>query len=110
MKWPLSLSLSLPLPLAIKACVYIYIYIYIFKSINIVFFFFKTTSSLGCLEDYLENGWWLPRIAALIVLALLYAKFVMPAVLFFASKSVELMLVRQGAEEAGDVSGRGLHI
>lgn len=32
-------------------------------------------------------------IAALIVLALLYAKFVMPAVLFFASKSVELMLV-----------------
>ena len=42
------------------------------------------------------------RIAALIVLALLYAKFVMPAVLFFASKSVELMLVRQGAEEVGD--------
>lgn len=32
-------------------------------------------------------------IFALIILALLYAKFVMPAVLFFASKSVELMLV-----------------
>ncbi|CAK9044810.1 Glutathione-regulated potassium-efflux system protein KefC (K(+)/H(+) antiporter) [Durusdinium trenchii] len=32
-------------------------------------------------------------IFALIVLALSYAKFVMPAVLFFASKSVELMLV-----------------
>eukprot|EP00435_Cladocopium_sp_Y103_P014008 s638_g3.t1 len=32
-------------------------------------------------------------IAALIVLALGYAKFVMPAVLFFASRSVELMLV-----------------
>jgi len=32
-------------------------------------------------------------IAALIVLALLYAKFVMPAILFFASRSVELMLV-----------------
>jgi len=32
-------------------------------------------------------------IGALIVLALGYAKFVMPAVLFFASKSVELMLV-----------------
>lgn len=32
-------------------------------------------------------------IAALIILALGYAKFVMPAVLFFASRSVELMLV-----------------
>jgi len=32
-------------------------------------------------------------IAALIVLALTYAKFVMPAILFFASRSVELMLV-----------------
>mmetsp|Transcript_19163 Transcript_19163/g.43405 ORF Transcript_19163/g.43405 Transcript_19163/m.43405 type:complete len:519 (+) Transcript_19163:161-1717(+) len=32
-------------------------------------------------------------IAALIVLALSYAKFVMPAVLFFASRSFELMLV-----------------
>lgn len=44
------------------------------------------------------------RIAALIVLALLYAKFVMPAVLFFASKSVELMLVPRlawGAAQPG---------
>ncbi|CAJ1347786.1 unnamed protein product, partial [Effrenium voratum] len=32
-------------------------------------------------------------IFALIIMALCYAKFVMPAVLFFASKSVELMLV-----------------
>ena len=34
-------------------------------------------------------------IFALIVLALIYAKFVMPAVLFFASKSVELMFLVQ---------------